>query len=153
MSRGLGVMVKELLSHLFAKPATVLYPFDRLQPPERFRGRLIWNDDLCIRCNMCVRDCPCDVLELVEREDGALDAKGKPKKDLVAQMYRCCFCGQCEWVCPKDCIRFERVFELAHADKHNLKMYTEYEPAAEQPEQSDDAPADTAPAGGSDAPE
>lgn len=142
MARGLGVMVKELLSNLFAKPATVLYPFDRLEPPERFRGRLIWNDDLCIRCNMCVRDCPSEVLEFVEREDGALDAKGKPKKDLVAKMYRCIFCGQCEWVCPKDAIRFERVFELAQADKHTLQMYTEHTaPAEEEPAATDDAPA------------
>ncbi|HCU34723.1 MAG TPA: ferredoxin [Armatimonadetes bacterium] len=142
MSRGLGVMVKELLSNLFAKPATVLYPFDRLEPPERFRGRLIWNDELCIRCNMCVRDCPAEVLDLVEREDGALDAKGKPKKDLVAQMYRCIFCGQCEWVCPKDAIRFERVFELAQADKHTLQMYVEHTaPAQEEPAAADEAPA------------
>ena len=143
MSRGLGVMVKELLSNLFAKPATVLYPFDRLEPPERFRGRLIWNDELCIRCNMCVRDCPAEVLDLVEREDGALDAKGKPKKDLVAKMYRCIFCGQCEWVCPKDAIRFERVFELAQADKHTLQMYTEHTaPAEEQPEAAESSSAD-----------
>ncbi len=135
MARSVGVMLRELLSHLFAKPATVLYPLQRLEPPERFRGRLIWNTDLCIRCNMCVRDCPCDVLDLVEREDGAVDDKGKPLKDLVAIMDRCIFCGQCSWVCPKDAIRFERVYELAQGDRTSLKMYTEHgtpEPAPQQ---------------------
>ena len=141
MPKTIGVMFKELISHLFAKPATVLYPLERLAPPERFRGRLIWNADLCIGCNMCVRDCPCDVLELVERADGSVDDKGKPIKDLVAVMDRCIFCGQCSWVCPKDAIRFERVYELAQGDKSELKMYVEQaepDPQPEEPEQTEE---------------
>jgi len=148
MGRSVGVMFKELMSHLFKKPATVLYPLQRLDPPERFRGRLIWDDTECIRCSMCVRDCPCDVLELVERDDGSVDDKGKPVRDLVAIMKRCIFCGQCSWVCPKDALRFERVFELAQADKNGLRMYVEnhqtYEPppvaeAAEPAPEADQA--------------
>ena len=143
MGRSVGVMFKELMSHLFKKPATVLYPLERLEPPERFRGRLIWDDANCIRCSMCVRDCPSEALELVERGDGSVDDKGKPVKDLVAAMSRCIFCGQCSWVCPKDALRFERVFELAQGDKAELKMYVEnaqtYEPAPPA-EATDDAP-------------
>jgi NADH-quinone oxidoreductase subunit I len=131
MARTVGVMLRELISHLFRKPATVLYPGERLAPPERFRGRLIWNDDLCIRCNLCVRDCPCEVLDLVERPDGSVDDKGKPIRDLVAKMDRCSSCGQCAWVCPKDAIRFERVFELAQATRDELKMYVEHNPPPE----------------------
>ena len=133
MGRSVGVMFKELMSHLFKKPATVLYPFERLDPPERFRGRLIWDDEKCIRCSMCVRDCPSEVLALVERGDGSVDDKGKPVKDLVGTMSRCIYCGQCAWVCPKDALRFERVFELAQGNKSELRMYVEnpqtYEPA------------------------
>ena len=145
MGRSVGVMFKELMSHLFKKPATVLYPLERLEPPERFRGRLIWDDTKCIRCGMCVRDCPSDVLELVERGDGAVDDKGKPARDLVAIMSRCNFCGQCSWVCPKDALRFERVFELAQGNKNDLKMYLEnpqtYEPGP--PAEATDAAPET----------
>ncbi len=129
MARSLGVMFKQLMSSLFSKPATFMYPGDRHEPPARFRGRLVWHDEQCIRCNLCVRDCPGDALELVEREDGSVDAKGKPMKDLVAKMERCIYCGQCAWVCPKDAISFEQRYELATMDKTQVKMITIAAPA------------------------
>ncbi|NLJ35789.1 MAG: 4Fe-4S binding protein [candidate division WS1 bacterium] len=146
MAKTVGVMLRELMSHLFRKPVTVMYPSQRLTPPERFRGRLIWNDDLCIRCNLCVRDCPNEVLALVERPDGSVDDKGKPIRDLVGKMDRCSSCGQCEWVCPKDALRFERVFEMAQPSRENFKLYVEHNPPAAPPEAeqdgADDAPED-----------
>ncbi len=32
-------MEPELLKHLFKKRATLLYPFEKIEPPEHFRGK------------------------------------------------------------------------------------------------------------------
>ncbi len=131
MAKSLGVIVKEVLSNLFKKPATVLYPAEYRRPPQRFRGRLIWNDDQCIRCNMCARDCPSDVLHFVRREPETLDKRDKPIEDLVAIMERCIYCGQCEWVCPKDAIRFEGVPEMAEVKRQDFRYFVEVGDPAE----------------------
>ena len=36
-------MLGELLRSLFRRPATVLYPFERLEVPDRFRGRVAFD--------------------------------------------------------------------------------------------------------------
>lgn len=125
MPKSLGVIVKEVLSNLFKKPVTVMYPAEYRRPPERFRGRLIWNDDLCIRCNMCARDCPADVLHFVRREPEMTDKRDQPIEDLIAIMERCIYCGQCQWVCPKGAIRFEGVPEMAEARRQSFKWFVE----------------------------
>jgi formate hydrogenlyase subunit 6/NADH:ubiquinone oxidoreductase subunit I len=125
MPKSLGVIVKEVLSNLFKKPATVMYPVEYRRPPQRFRGRLVWNDDLCIRCNMCERDCPADVLHFVRRDPEMLDKRDKPIEDMIAIMERCIYCGQCEWVCPKDAIRFEGVPEMAETQRQSFKWFVE----------------------------
>lgn len=125
MPKSLGVIVKEVLSNLFKKPATVMYPAEYRRPPERFRGRLVWNDDRCIRCNMCARDCPADVLHFVRRDPEMTDKRDKPIEDMIAIMERCIYCGQCEWVCPKDAIRFEGVPEMAENRRQSFRWFVE----------------------------
>lgn len=123
MPRSLGVMFREVITHLFRKPATVMYPAEYRKPPERFRGRLIWNTDKCNRCSLCVRDCPCDVLALVPWQDAP---EGERKaKDLAAIMERCIYCGQCSWVCPTGAIRFEGVQEMAEVQRQDFRYFVE----------------------------
>ena len=63
---GIGAMLQELMgSLLFRKRATVLYPIERLEPPERFRGRLLYDADTCTLCGLCARDCPGMVIKVV----------------------------------------------------------------------------------------
>ena len=40
------------------RPITVQYPYEKLIPSERYRGRIHYEFDKCIACEVCVRVCP-----------------------------------------------------------------------------------------------
>ena len=113
-------------SYMFRKPTTIQYP-DRVDVPvsdslpERYRGFLEVDMDICTACKACERDCPinCIVIDLVKREDGV---RGMTRFDI--DMGKCMYCGICVEACPTDaqapgdleqtkCIRMTREFEAS----------------------------------------
>ena len=48
--------------HLRRRPVTVQYPYEKLIPSERYRGRIHYEFDKCIACEVCVRVCPINCL-------------------------------------------------------------------------------------------
>ena len=102
---------KDVLVHLFRKPATQKYPFVKPDLPDGVRGRHIFYKDLCINCSRCERECPSDAIEMIEVDE---------KKWPLFKLDKCVFCYKCEEVCPKDAIAFSKDFELAMADKSGL---------------------------------
>lgn len=40
------------------QPVTVCYPQEKLAAPERLRGHIVNDMDVCICCGMCARRCP-----------------------------------------------------------------------------------------------
>lgn len=120
---GIAVMALELMESLMLrKPATVLYPVERLEPPERFRGRLRYDPESCSLCGLCQRDCPGDVIkvirERVEKEDGTKELTGH----LEFEMDRCIFCGQCAHSCRQGAITFTQEFELAQPTREAFML-------------------------------
>lgn len=87
------------LGYLFKPAITVQYPAEKLVPFERFRGALLFDADVCIACNLCVKACPsvCIQLENATNETGKKVAK-------VAwysiDFGKCNFCRLCEEACP-----------------------------------------------------
>ncbi|BBN20712.1 hypothetical protein Mp_zg00680 [Marchantia polymorpha subsp. ruderalis] len=53
---GQGFLVT--LDHMNRLPTTIQYPYEKLIPSERFRGRIHFEFDKCIACEVCVRVCP-----------------------------------------------------------------------------------------------
>ncbi|MBS7644187.1 NADH-quinone oxidoreductase subunit I [Candidatus Bathyarchaeota archaeon] len=104
-------MQGELLRSLRKKPITLRYPFERVAPPEGFRGKHNWNAEKCIGCGICVRDCPSFAIEMIGK---GLTAEFKVYLD------RCTFCGQCEESCPKGAIKLTTEYELAAYTRDQL---------------------------------
>ena len=109
-------MVKALLSNLFKKPATCQYPIVKAEVPEGFRGKQVYNIDLCISCGLCSRDCPAKAIEMVE-----VDGKRRP----LFHLDQCIFCYQCAESCPRNAIQSTKIFELATTDKSALVVKPE----------------------------
>ena len=60
----------------------------------------LFDREKCIRCGMCVRDCPAYILELDKKRD---------RTPRVIEEYRleCWHCGNCRISCPCGAISFE----------------------------------------------
>jgi len=115
-----GKLIKNLslhLLHLFgvktkiAASASIYYPEERRDYPERYRGkhRLTLKPDgdiKCTACFLCATACPakCIYIEPCEHDD--------PKVEKFPRRYEidtllCIYCGYCVEACPVDAIRMD----------------------------------------------
>ena len=97
-------MEEELIRGFSRKPVTLRYPFEKLKPPEGFRGKLAWEPEKCVGCGICTKVCPTFALEMV--------GKGLTA-ELRYYLSRCAFCAQCVESCPRDALRMTEEYELA----------------------------------------
>jgi len=119
----IAAFLPELLRHLFKKPATVDYPFKKLEVPKDFRGTPVLKPELCITCRACVRDCPAEAIELFPLE-------GPEKKfRLIIHNDRCIHCAQCVDSCPTDALFMDQLFEISAFSRHDLKRHWEFQKA------------------------
>lgn len=113
----LAVFLPELLRHLFKKPATVDYPFQKLAVPADFRGTPYLNPEMCIVCRACERDCPAEAIEISSVNEAEKRFK------MIIHNDRCIHCAQCVDSCPTTpkAMKMDSLFELADDDRHKLK--------------------------------
>jgi len=93
-----GMMIKDVWSSFFKTPVTQKYPFERLEAPVQFRGKVVWTPGKCTGCCLCMKDCPANALELVTID--------KKNKQFVMRYYadRCTYCSQCVLNCRPGCL-------------------------------------------------
>src|SRR5215813_11418582 len=112
-------------SYMFRAPTTVQYP-DRVPVPipdtlpERYRGFLEVDMDICTACKACERDCPINCIAIdIEKVE---DTRVMTRFDI--DLGKCMYCNICVEACPTDakapgdaeqtkCIRMTREFEGA----------------------------------------
>lgn len=84
---------KTELHNLFSKPATRLYPQEPRVYPERTRGHVENDIDVCVFCGICSKKCP----------TGAI-AVDRAAKSWSIKRFSCIQCGYCVASCPKKCL-------------------------------------------------
>ncbi len=106
--------------HLRRRPVTVQYPYEKLIPSERYRGRIHYEFDKCIACEVCVRVCPINlpVVDWVMNKE----TKKKELRNYSIDFGACIFCGNCVEYCPTNCLSMTEEYELATFDRHNLNF-------------------------------
>ncbi|MFM7362835.1 MAG: NADH-quinone oxidoreductase subunit NuoI, partial [Cyanobium sp.] len=104
--------------HLRRRPITVQYPYEKLIPSERYRGRIHYEFDKCIACEVCVRVCPINlpVVDWVMNKA----TKKKELRNYSIDFGVCIFCGNCVEYCPTNCLSMTEEYELAAFDRHSL---------------------------------
>nr|YP_009945901.1 NADH dehydrogenase subunit I [Potentilla dickinsii var. glabrata]QOE56423.1 NADH dehydrogenase subunit I [Potentilla dickinsii var. glabrata] len=113
---GQGFMIT--LSHANRLPVTIQYPYEKLITAERFRGRIHFEFDKCIACEVCVRVCPID-LPLVDWKLET-DIRKKRLLNYSIDFGICIFCGNCVEYCPTNCLSMTEEYELSTYDRHEL---------------------------------
>ena len=108
------------LSHMGRRPVTVQYPYEKLIPSERYRGRIHYEFDKCIACEVCVRVCPINlpVVDWVMNKE----TKKKELRNYSIDFGACIFCGNCVEYCPTNCLSMTEEYELATFDRHQLNF-------------------------------
>lgn len=101
-------------SHLFRKPVTIQYPDKLPQPfhetlPERFRGFLKVDMEICTACLACMTDCPIDCILIKTDKDKETKERFLTQFDI--DHAKCMYCGLCTEPCPTGAIHFTREFE------------------------------------------
>lgn len=117
-AKAIGQGLSVVFDHMGRRPITVQYPYEKLIPSERFRGRIHFEFDKCISCEVCVRVCPIN-LPVV---DWAFNAELK-KKELYSYSIDfgvCIFCGNCVEFCPTNALSMTEEYELASYNRHEL---------------------------------
>ena len=105
-------------SLILGKPNTIMYPYEKLQLPQVYRGLQTLDFKRCIGCGNCVTICPNDCMWLEKLEDPELGKIERPGMDIG----RCLFCGLCAEVCPTVALHMTKEFEFADSERENLRF-------------------------------
>ena len=117
-TRYIGQGLAVTFDHMQRRPVTVQYPYEKLIPSERFRGRIHFEFDKCIACEVCVRVCPIN-LPVVDWEFNKATKK-KQLNHYSIDFGVCIFCGNCVEYCPTNCLSMTEDYELSTYDRHEL---------------------------------
>lgn len=96
--RPMYATLKETVRATVHRPDTVLYPWEKLELPDNYRGRPGLVIERCIGCGICMRICPTGCIELIEVEDEQHGKMRRPQMNIG----RCMMCGYCAEYCPKN---------------------------------------------------
>lgn len=114
----IGAMLGDIFGSLFKKPVTEMYPFVKTDAPDRFRGQLYYDPEKCSGCQLCVKDCPADAIEIITVD--------KVNKKFVMRYHadRCTYCAQCVESCRFACIAMSnKDWELASASRKPFEVF------------------------------
>jgi len=140
----IAALLPELLRHLFKKPATVDYPFKKLEVPKDFRGTPFLHPEKCIVCRACVRDCPAEAIDILTVNEADKTFK------MIIHNDRCIHCAQCVESCPTDALEMDELYEISAFSRWDLKAEWEFVKAVVKLKpQPSETPAPAAPAASS----
>lgn len=108
--------LKEIVKNLLSIPLTDKKAIECKEGLEGYRGKIHFNEEVCIGCGLCTRVCASNAIEkkMFKVNDGQ-------KITLIFDMSSCTFCGMCSDFCPKKAIKLTKDCILIASQKNELK--------------------------------
>ena len=103
--------VTGLLAKVNAGKAAIHPP---IPVPSDLRGKLVYDKEKCIGCQLCVTVCPANVIQFKSKE-----------KKIRMYVARCTFCSQCVDACPVDALSMSQEFLLADTNRFSKNLIVE----------------------------
>ncbi len=106
--------LKILFRNVLDGPSTDPFPLGETFTPERFRGKVVVDKELCIGCGICVHTCTAGAIKIEKRAD-------QSGYDFVVWHNSCCLCANCRHYCPTKAITLSNDWHNAHPqeEKYN----------------------------------
>lgn len=99
--------LKVLLRNVLDGPSTDPFPLGETFTPQRFRGKVQLNPDLCMGCGICNHTCAAGAINITVRPD-------KSGYDFTVWHNSCCLCASCRHYCPTKAITLSNDWHNAH---------------------------------------
>ncbi len=107
--------LKVLVRNIFQGPATEAFPLQPAPTPDRFRGRVQLNPELCVGCGICKHVCSGDAIRIEQDQE-------KSGYHFTVWHNTCCLCGSCRYYCPTQAISLTTNWHNAHTEKEKFQL-------------------------------
>ncbi len=106
--------LKVLFRNLLEGPSTDPFPLvPETFTPDRLRGRVVIDPDLCMGCGICKYVCVAGAINITKREDG---------HTITVWHNACCRCAACRQYCPMKAISLLPDWHSAHPQEDKYKV-------------------------------
>ena len=109
--------LNEALKNILRKPVTTKFPKEPVKVPKEFRGKIEFNNDVCIGCGLCVSVCsPGAITKTQKKIENSNDTEITLEFDLSS----CTFCGFCSDFCRRNAITLTNDCIIVTEEKSKL---------------------------------
>lgn len=106
--------LKVLLRNVLDGPSTDPFPLGETFTPQRFRGKVLLDEQSCMGCGICVHTCAAGAINITQRSDGS-------GYDFTVWHNSCCLCASCRHYCPVKAITLTTDWHNAHSQEEKFQ--------------------------------